>query len=473
MNLLSHRHSDPIVSKDKREEVKINKDNSKLTVIDSIYKWAADAERTTQRNGKHAGKRPSTADYIGRKAYSNTDVIDTKTKTDIALYPLFKCQSTQTRRPKTSSTSTQYKPNSSLLKSTTGGYMNPATNYSNVLKRRTCSSLTSASWKTQHRNSTSQTKLKYTSRHSFSERYQELCERYRQIPLSGVKNHLSKGVLDLSVDRLKAEDWRPLLEALYIDRELHKICVRSRYPARKVLESRDTQQKVIPATRCPVIFSQYFLMGLTSSLGHCLTNSNSLTALELEGIPLPPRYLSILTKGLVESKKLQYLSFEKCFVGDEGLASICLALRQLPSVFTLNVTMCGITADGIGHLVSLLKFQKMNQYMESWKQSLRYQIPNLDTMSGLRRITLNHNPSIKDEGVAQLCDILDDDLWVRAVDLQRSGVGRTGANHVISLLHSNVSLAIVDLRENKNVPSSLLKQIMQLLSRNNKDQKIE
>lgn len=101
---------------------------------------------------------------------------------------------------------------------------------------------------------------------------------------------------------------------------------------------------------------------------------------------------------------------------------------------------------------------------EMWKDSLRYQIPNLDTMSGIRRLTLNDNPHIGNNGSKLLCEALRDDRWVKAIDLQNCGLGDSAGQVWLSLLKASVkglkctsemagnrTLGIVDLRRNKKM----------------------
>jgi hypothetical protein len=62
-----------------------------------------------------------------------------------------------------------------------------------------------------------------------------------------------------------------------------------------------------------------------------------------------------------------------------------------------------------------MQHQAMLRHNEAWKDSLRYRRPDLDRMSGLRRITLNCNPMIGDQGAQLLADVLKDDLWVKGL----------------------------------------------------------
>uniref|UniRef100_A0A1I8FIF7 DUF4408 domain-containing protein n=1 Tax=Macrostomum lignano TaxID=282301 RepID=A0A1I8FIF7_9PLAT len=63
-----------------------------------------------------------------------------------------------------------------------------------------------------------------------------------------------------------------------------------------------------------------------------------------------------------------------------------------------------------------------SRHNEAWRDSLRYRRPNFDSMHGLRRIALNNNPLIDDQGAQVLADALKDDLWVKAIDLQGCGI---------------------------------------------------
>lgn len=95
-------------------------------------------------------------------------------------------------------------------------------------------------------------------------------------------------------------------------------------------------------------------------------------------------------------------------------------------------------------------------------------------------MTLNDNPQIGNTGSRQLCEALQEDLWVKAVDLQNCGLGDTAGWGWLSLMTSsprhgnadlkvdgiiklanqvkdrgaNTTLNVVDLRRNKNLGKS-------------------
>lgn len=60
-----------------------------------------------------------------------------------------------------------------------------------------------------------------------------------------------------------------------------------------------------------------------------------------------------------------------------------------------------------------MQFQATRRHGVAWQDSLRYRRPDLDRMSGLRRITICKNPMIGDKGVEFIAEALKDDLWVK------------------------------------------------------------
>ncbi|KAK7489946.1 hypothetical protein BaRGS_00018811 [Batillaria attramentaria] len=106
----------------------------------------------------------------------------------------------------------------------------------------------------------------------------------------------------------------------------------------------------------------------------------------------------------------------------------------------------------------------MRRHTEAWRDSLRYGQPDLDRMSGLRRINLNNNPLIGNQGAQVLAEALKDDLWVKALDMQGTGVSTAGAKSFLDVLKYNTTLVVLDLRRNplidRNILHSLMEQLM-------------
>lgn len=64
--------------------------------------------------------------------------------------------------------------------------------------------------------------------HNFMNCYSNLCQIQNTIPISGIKVNLPNKVLDFIGDRIKLDDWRPILKALSCDRSLHYVAIRSK-----------------------------------------------------------------------------------------------------------------------------------------------------------------------------------------------------------------------------------------------------
>lgn len=82
----------------------------------------------------------------------------------------------------------------------------------------------------------------------------------------------------------------------------------------------------------------------------------------------------------------------------------------------LDLSSCGLTSEHAEILYELVHHQSVLRNHVIWKASLREEIPSLDLMGGLRRLTLNDN----DLGNAldNLLKALADDKWMKALDLQ-------------------------------------------------------
>ncbi|XP_021921180.1 centrosomal protein of 78 kDa isoform X3 [Zootermopsis nevadensis] len=243
----------------------------------------------------------------------------------------------------------------------------------------------------------------------FSLCYEDLCRIQNQRPLPSVKAHLEKNILNFNGDLITCEEWGPILNALALDRSLHFIAVHSRLCAKPAIENIVTESRSRTLQRVPVLQTHFVLLRLLKAIEVCMSNTEVLTCVELEGLPIGRHYLE-----------------------------------------------------------EFIKYQKIQRCSETWKQTLRYHEPNLDSVPGLRRITLNHNTEIRDEGAVYLMNAARDDLFLKALDLQDCGIGNTGGRAALEMLQSNVSLAVVDLRANKALSSGLLTQIMEQLHVNSR-----
>lgn len=152
--------------------------------------------------------------------------------------------------------------------------------------------------------------------------------------------------------------------------------------------------------KAPVVLTRFLIEWLSHSLNQCVRYSSSLTSLEIEGIPIPPDCLAVLSVGLAATKTLQKLSLQRCYIGDAGCELICRTVADVQSIRVLNLAQCDLTGAAGPALGSALSRQKLALYHDAWKQSLRYREPKLESMPGLRRLTLNGNGKLGNEAVA-------------------------------------------------------------------------
>nr|XP_020449404.1 centrosomal protein of 78 kDa isoform X2 [Monopterus albus] len=298
--------------------------------------------------------------------------------------------------------------------------------------------------------------------HDFVAYYDFACARQELVPLPAVKMNLDKGMLDFNGDRVKLTDWPPILNSISINKHLHHIAISSTY--RASLGSGDADRRYYKSSfrkKIPAIRSRDMTFKLCKALRECLTVSPNLKTLHLSGLPLRERDLIALTKGLAKSVSLENLSLANCPITDEGLEVICQSVKYSSSIRTVDFSGCSLTWRGAEHMANIIKHQGMQRHGTAWAESLRYRQPQFEGMRGLRRVTLNSNILIGDRGAAALAHELTEDLWVKAVDLQRCGLSNEGARRLLEALKTNSTLCVVDIRSNPLVDKDLIKTIIE------------
>lgn len=115
------------------------------------------------------------------------------------------------------------------------------------------------------------------------------------------------------------------------------------------------------------------------------------------------------------------------------------------------------------YIAKLIKFQQLNRYTTSWHKSLRYSEPDSEKMCGIRRITLNANLKLGDEGLSYILNELEDDLWIEAFDVQKCGITEEISNKILDILQYNRSLRIADFRQNEDLHPCTLEKILEIL----------
>ncbi|KAK4879677.1 hypothetical protein RN001_007823 [Aquatica leii] len=294
--------------------------------------------------------------------------------------------------------------------------------------------------------------------------YTELCRRANTNPLNSIKPAKPKNdvVLDFVADRIKCEEWTPILHALCLDTSLHVISIKSRYTGLSFNYEINTEEKARKMKKpSPVLWTDYILKFLTKSLGCCIKNSQVLSSLELDGIPMYLEYLELLLHNLRYSRSVKVLSFKRCQINDCGCQMICANLRLMPNIIVVNLSSCNLTALSGQYLSKIIQHQQINRYSESWHNSLRYEEPDSEAMGGIKRLTLNNNPNIGDDGLVPILDALDDDLWIKAIDMQNCGISENMSNRILSLVEQSNCIEIADFRNNENLTTRTMEKILE------------
>ncbi|NXL47979.1 CEP78 protein, partial [Podilymbus podiceps] len=294
----------------------------------------------------------------------------------------------------------------------------------------------------------------------FYSHYEHLCALQGSVPLKAVKANLSQGALDLIVDRIKAADWAPLLNAIRQNKTLTSIGIRS-FHQQGLGEPGVEKYKTYFRRRIPAIRSKDLTGQLCKSVKGCLSISDVLKTLELQGLLLRERDLILLTKGLATASSLESVSLAHCPIGDGGLETICQSIKNSATIRYVNFTGCSLTWRGAEHIANVLKHQAMKRHGEAWAESLRYRRPDLDYMTGLRRITFNCNMLVGDRGASAFADCLGEDLWLKALDLQQCGISNEGARLLLDALQTNTTLVVLDIRKNPLIDHIMMKNIIE------------
>ncbi|VVC99004.1 unnamed protein product [Leptidea sinapis] len=248
----------------------------------------------------------------------------------------------------------------------------------------------------------------------FHQCYLKCCKLQNLTPLTSVIPSKNGKVLDFIVDRIKYVDWPPILNALSCDLSLHSVSIKCRQQVKTVLEQIDCERLAKTVNKRSVILTNFMLNNLVEAISQLLVNTTLLSSLMLEGLPMKIPYLNPICEA------------------------VCNAVRCLPNILTLDLSGCELTPLGVGYIAELVKYQKIHRYSENWVHTLRYRLPELDTMAGLRRITLCGNVQIGDVGAANILEVLADDLWIKD----------EAGNAALQIMKSNTTLVVLDLRHN-------------------------
>lgn len=295
--------------------------------------------------------------------------------------------------------------------------------------------------------------------------YDHLCAAQGSAPVRALKACLSRGVLEFNPDQLSLADWTPVLSALAINKHLQQVSIKS---CHLLSTGAQNAYRAHNKKKTPAIHSKTVSLQLCKAVQKCLCESSSLKTLQLHALPLRERDLTALTKGLAKSASLEHLSLAHCPIGDQGLEVICQSVKYSSTIKGVDFTSCNITWQGAEHMANIIKHQAMRRHSTAWVETLRYRRAEFEAMNGLRRITLNDNILIGDRGVSALARELTEDLWVKAVDLQRCGISNDGAQVLEQMLQSNSTLCVLDIRRNPLIDNNMVKAVLTKVLMNTK-----
>lgn len=200
-------------------------------------------------------------------------------------------------------------------------------------------------------------------------------------------------------------------------------------------------------------------MELLNALQGLLTHNTQLEVLILEGLPMYGRYMTRLASGLFSNRSIKILSFARSNIGDEACEILCSNIKHLPNIESVNFSQCILGVKGIISIRDFIRFQKINRFSEAWIRSLRYQNIENEKFDGIKKILMNNNPQIGDEGIEILTDELREDVWIKEIEMQNCGLTDVGANHVKNCLEINKTILSFNINNNHDISNHLLRNI--------------
>ncbi|VVC34654.1 Leucine-rich repeat,Leucine-rich repeat, cysteine-containing subtype,Centrosomal protein of 78kDa [Cinara cedri] len=307
-------------------------------------------------------------------------------------------------------------------------------------------------------------------KNSFGCSYTAACTKYKTRPAQGVRINSGANSIEVWGDRLRCPDWQAAMETLSADIDTHHVCIKNRRNQdNNSLKNYETLSSVLKAPKTVVASCTLFVVHLiANSVYDVLVNSHVLVCLELQNILFDDQALEILFSGIKASHTLQHLSLSHCRIGDAACLNLCRVLRDKPNIRSIDLSGCSLSSVATTNgLVEIVKKQQVRRNEECWTHSLRYRSANPDIMHGLRRLTLNDNTGLGDDGVIDLFEVLKDDLFIKAIDLQNCGLTDRSGRVALSMLLINDTLVLLDVRNNDVISAAVLEFIMARLHQNN------
>ncbi|KAF5271385.1 hypothetical protein FQA39_LY08183 [Lamprigera yunnana] len=270
-----------------------------------------------------------------------------------------------------------------------------------------------------------------------------------------------------NADRVKPEEWPPILNALCLDTNLCFISIKSESTADTFYPDIDTEAKFRKFKRQNSgIRTDYILKSLIKSLGCCIKNSRVISCLELDGLLLPIQYLELLLQHVKYNRTIKVLSLKQCPINDHGCRTICTNLRLMPNIEVINLSSCNLSTLSGLYVGKIINQQQLSRNSGSWNTVVSLETPQ-KILNGLRRISLDNNPKIRDDGLGYILNALDDDTSIKALDMRNCGITERMSNRLLKLIEKKSVLEVFDFRDNIDLSTTTTDRIYEMLQ--NKD----
>ena len=289
------------------------------------------------------------------------------------------------------------------------------------------------------------------------EKYSDACTKVGLAPNLFISKRIVKNVLHVKVEKIHPEDWQPVFKCLENDSSLVEIIIEISAPGPMAQKPKFKSSFNVSTKNC-----------LLKSLASCLTCSSVLQKLSIISVPLKKGQLAILCKGLSQNKSLTTLCLKGSLSGHTTFKEIFPTLRKSLNISHLDLSCCKLNEQSCELIGCLLRSQGLERHSEAWQHTLRYNIPDLGDIGGIKRITLNANP-IGDDGCELIATALQDDYWVKALDFQQCNLSDEGAKAILVMIQDSISLCVLDLRLNQCVSAEIIAKIDDIVSKNQSD----
>ncbi|KAJ3210072.1 Centrosomal protein of 78 kDa [Dinochytrium kinnereticum] len=348
---------------------------------------------------------------------------------------------------------------------------------------------------------------------SFGQAYFLACQQ-KQRPLLPhvVSSYLELcNKLHIDGDKLKKdEDWEPILRALKTNKDLAEIHFFSDatgsefHPAATAERIKNRQQtsahksfrngvavktssapaKLEAAKRAKLALERMLRLSmyLASAVKECISKNTRVTVLQLAGIPLSPKCIQLLGKGIQANGSIRKLSLSRCGIGDSGLLSLASGIRSAKALQILDLSACDLSADGAALVADLLKSQAVQRQAALWETTLR-----AHPADPLREGYMTRSPARKphsesalnttfirvnlccnrigDLGCDAIMESLREEMGLLALDLQMNNITDVGGRIVDQILQINREVMIIDIRNN-SIDRLMQNLIFEQLDRN-------